>query len=179
LRTNGVVVGWGFNTYGQASPPGLSNAMGIAAGYLHSAALLSNGTVVVWGDNSFGQGNVPAAVSNVVAIAAGDFHTLALRGDGTVVGWGNDSYGQIEVPVGLTNVFSVGSGNYHGLALTPALGLLQAARDPAGLVVRWNGIGTLQWAPTPLGPFTDVGWQGTSYTNFDMSAPAKFFRLHR
>jgi alpha-tubulin suppressor-like RCC1 family protein len=178
LRTNGTVVGWGFNTYGQASPPALNNAMAIAAGYLHSAALLSNGTVVVWGDNSFGQTNLPGGLNNAIGIAAGDFHTLALRADGTLIGWGDDSYGQIDVP-GLTNAWTLASGNYHGLALVPGLGLLQAARDPAGLVIRWNGMGVLQWAPTPGGPYTDIGSPGTSYTNTDMSARARFFRLRK
>ena len=46
------------------------------------------------------------------------------------------------------------------------------------MVLHWNGLGTLQWAPTPLGPYTDVASQGTWYTN-DMSAPARFFRLRR
>jgi alpha-tubulin suppressor-like RCC1 family protein len=179
LRTNGIVVGWGFNTYGQASPPLLSNAVAIAAGYLHSAALLSNGTVVVWGDNTFGQANVSGGLTNAVALAAGDFHTLALRADGRVVAWGDDTYQQIDIPAALNNVFALSSGNYHGLALVPAIGSLQPSAVSSQFVVRWNGFGTLQWAPTPLGPYTDVGCQGTSYTNLDMSAPARFFRLRR
>ncbi len=179
LRTNGEVVGWGFNTYGQASAPVLSNAVAIAAGYLHSVALLSNGTVVVWGDNTFGQANVPAGLTNLVAITAGDFHTLALRADGSVIGWGDDSYAQTNVPIGLANVSAVASGNYHGLALTPAMGVLQSSLISARLVLRWSGRGTLQWAPTGMGPYTDVGCQGTCYTNLDMSAPARFFRLRQ
>jgi alpha-tubulin suppressor-like RCC1 family protein len=179
LRTNGAVVGWGFNTYGQASAPSLTNAMAIAAGYLHSAALLSNGTVVVWGDNTYGQANAPAGLSNVVAIAAGDFHTLALRANGTVVGWGDDSYGQIDLPTGLANVWTIACGNYHGLTLMPTPGSLQASVLSSGLVVRWTGQGNLQWAPTLLGPYTDVACQGNSYTNLDLTAPAKFFRLRR
>jgi hypothetical protein len=177
LRANGSVVGWGYNAYGQASAPTLSNAAAIVGGYLHSAALLSNGTVVVWGDNTFGQTNVPANLTNVVAIAAGDFHTLALRADGSVMGWGDDSYGQLNVPGGTTRVYGVASGNYHGLALTPTLSLSPPQMISGHLVIGWNGLGTLQWAPTALGPFSDVGYQGSSYTNLDMSAPARFFRL--
>jgi alpha-tubulin suppressor-like RCC1 family protein len=179
LRNNGTVVGWGFNSYGQASAPALSNAMAIAAGYLHSAALLSNGTIVAWGDNTFGQINVPAGLTNIGAIAGGDFHTLALRTNGTVTGWGDDTYRQIDVPGALTNVVAIASGNYHGLALVPGPGLLQYAWSGSQFVVRWSGSGTLQWAPTPQGPYTDVGVQANSYTNLNMSAPAKFFRLRR
>lgn len=180
LRANGTVAAWGYNTYGQATvPTGMSNATGIAAGYLHSVALLSNGTVVVWGDNTFGQTNVPASASNIVAVAAGDFYTLALRADGTLVSWGDDGFGQTDFPAGLSNVVNVACGNYHSLALTPAIGTLQASTAASQLILRWNGIGVLQWSPSPSGPFTDVGCQGTSFTNVDMSTPAKFFRLRR
>jgi len=180
LRTNGVVIGWGFNAYGQATPPsGLSNVIAIAAGYLHSAALFSNGTVVVWGDNSFGQTNVPGGVSNVVAIAAGDFDTLALRADGKVIAWGDDYDQEIDVPLTISNAISIAAGNYHGLALMSFNPVLQTQISRAGLVVRWQGAGVLQWAPAPGGPFTDVPCQGSCYTNVDMSAPAKYFRLRR
>jgi parallel beta-helix repeat protein len=176
LRTNGTVLGWGFNAYGQATPPAnLSNVVAIAAGYLHSAALLTNGSVVEWGDNSFGQTNMPAGLTNVIAIAAGDYHTFALRADGTVVGWGDDTYQQTNVPPSLTNALMVVSGNYHGLALVPIPLMLQI--NNSQLVVMWSGSGTLQWAPTPAGPFTDVGCTGQCFTNLDMSAPAKYFRL--
>ncbi len=178
LRTNGTVVGWGFNAYGQTTAPaGLSNVVAIAAGYLHSAALCSNGTVIAWGDNTYGQTNVPAGLSNVVAIAAGDFHTLALRSDGRVFGWGDNSYGQTNVPLAAIGAWAVASGNYHGLVLVPASSPLQVEMKAAGLVLQWRGAGTLQWAPSPMGPFVDVPCQGTCFTNVDMSAPAKFFRI--
>ncbi|MGO8837123.1 MAG: immunoglobulin domain-containing protein [Limisphaerales bacterium] len=178
LTTNGTVVGWGFNAYGQTTPPaGLSNVIAIAAGYLHSAALCSNGTVFVWGDNTYGQTNVLAGLTNVIAIAAGDFDTLALRRDGTVVGWGDDSYGQISVPATVMNAVAVASGNYHGLALIPITASLQAQMTKAGLIIQWLGTGVLQWAPSPLGPFTDMPVQGNCITNTDMSASAKYFRV--
>src|SRR5262249_41763679 len=150
----------------------------VAAGYLHSAALLNNGTVVVWGDNSFGQTNEPPGLSNVVAIAAGDFHTLALRSDGSVVGWGDDSYGQIDVPGSLTIRAAIASGHYHALALAPAT-LLRYHMVSGKLALDWNGPGVLQSAPAPGGPFTDVPNSGTGYTNYDTASPAKFFRLRR
>jgi hypothetical protein len=180
LLTNGTVVAWGDNSFGQASPPSnLSNVVGITAGYLHSAALCSNGTVVVWGDDTFGQTNVPTGLSNVVAIAAGDFHTFALCSNGRVVGWGDNTFGQMNVPSSATNVVGIASGYYHGLALAPFIQLLQLQLTRNGLVLNWNGTGVLQWAPTPTGPYTDVPFQGNSWTNLDMSAPAKFFRVRR
>jgi hypothetical protein len=45
--SNGYVVAWGNNTYGQCTVPvGLSNVVDVAAGLSHSLALLGNGTVV-------------------------------------------------------------------------------------------------------------------------------------
>ena len=131
----------------------------------------------MWGDDTFGQTNVPSGLSNVVAIAAGDFHTLALRSDGSVIGWGDDRYGQASIQPGLAKATSIACGNYHSLALMPAQPPLEISLDPSGLVLRWVGSGTLQRAPTPLGPYTDVPIQGTTYTNSDMNAPAMFFRL--
>jgi Regulator of chromosome condensation (RCC1) repeat/Immunoglobulin domain/Immunoglobulin I-set domain len=178
LTTNGTVFGWGFNAYGQTTPPtSLSNVIAIAAGYLHSAALSSNGTVVVWGDNTYGQTNVPPGLTNVIAIAAGDFDTLALCRDGTVVGWGDDSYGQISMPATVMNAVAVASGNYHGLALIQIATFLQAQMAASGLIIQWPGAGVLQSASSPNGPFTDVLSQGNCYTNVDMSAPVKFFRI--
>jgi hypothetical protein len=180
LFYDGTIVGWGDNSFGQASPPSnLTNVVAITAGFLHSAALCSNGTVVVWGDNTFGQTNVPAGLSNVVAIAAGDFHTLALLSNGTVVGWGDDTFGQLDVPFDAVNTAGIASGYYHGLALVPLNSLLQSYLTRDGLLIKWRGTGVLQWAPTPLGPYADVLCQGNCWTNSDMSAPAKFFRLRR
>ncbi len=71
LTSNGTVVAWGDNTFGQTNvPASLTNATAIAAGWYHNLALKSNGTVVAWGDNSFGQTNVPASLTNISAIAA-------------------------------------------------------------------------------------------------------------
>ncbi len=129
LTTDGSVVGWGDDTFGQTSvPAGLSNEVAaIAAGNEFSVALLVNGTVIGWGDNSFGQTNTPSAVSNVVAIAAGGFHGLALEGDGSVAGWGDDTHGQTNIPASVNNVVAIAAGGYHSLAL-----------ESDGAVVGWG-----------------------------------------
>jgi hypothetical protein len=178
LLTNGVVVAWGDNSYGQAAPPAdLSNVVAVTAGDLHSAALRTNGTVAAWGDDYFGQTDVPAGLSNVVAIAAGDFHTLALLSDGGIVCWGNDSFGQLDKPASVTNAVGIASGHYTGMALAPFRAFLQAKMTSAGLLIQWNGTGILQWASTPTGPYTDLPSFGNAWTNSNASGPAKFFRL--
>jgi hypothetical protein len=118
LRTNGTVLAWGGNTYGQTNvPAGLSNVTAIAAGYYHSLALRGDGTVVAWGRNTDGETNVPPGLSNVVALSAGCYHNLALKNDGTVVAWGRNSCGEAGVPPGLSNVVYVAAGCSHSLAL--------------------------------------------------------------
>jgi hypothetical protein len=176
LLAGGTVTGWGDNVFGQASPPAnLTNAVAIAAGSLHSVALRSDGTVTVWGDDTFGETNVPPGLSNVVAIAAGDYHSYALRSDGSVVAWGDDTFGQTDLPPSLGSVTAIASGYYHGLAMVPLRLCSQTAARQ--MVLEWHVPATLQWAPTPAGPYTDVPSPAFIYTNTDLSAPAKFFRL--
>lgn len=181
LMTNGKVVAWGDNSFGQSSSPAnLSNVVAIAAGYLHSVALLSNGTVMAWGDDTFGETDVPPDLTNVVAIAAGDFNTLALLSNGNVVGWGDDTFGQLDAPPGVTKAMEIASGSYHGLALVPQDFLLEGHLADERFILQWNKTAVLQWAPTPNGPYSDVPNQiGMCWTNLDMSVPEKFFRLRR
>ena len=69
LRTDGVVLGWGDNQYGQSSiPPNLS------------------------------QPRAMTDTLRIVALAAGTNHTLALRANGAIVGWGNNDAGQLTIP---------------------------------------------------------------------------------
>ncbi len=69
LRTDGAVLAWGDNQYGQSSvPPSLSQARAITDTF------------------------------RIVALAAGTNHTLALRANGAVVGWGNNDAGQLSIP---------------------------------------------------------------------------------
>jgi alpha-tubulin suppressor-like RCC1 family protein len=126
LSYDGTVRCWGHNPYGQlgsstnagtdnANPTptvvaGIANAVQIAAGQLHTCALLADGTVSCWGINLYGQlGNatnnlstganpvpaVVAGVANATGITAGADHTCALLAGGTVTCWGSNYYGQL------------------------------------------------------------------------------------
>jgi alpha-tubulin suppressor-like RCC1 family protein len=118
---------------------GLSGVSAVAAGDVHSLALLSNGTVMAWGANGDGQlgdgtttnRDLPLAVSGlsgVTAISAGSRHSVALLSNGTVMAWGDNEYGQLgdgtttdrHVPVvvsGLSGVTAISAGDVHSLAL--------------------------------------------------------------
>lgn len=119
LRTDGTVVAWGNNFWGQTTVPnGLTNVIAVAAGGRHSVALRRDGSVTNWGDNSLGQiTNPPASLTNVVAVQAGLWHTLALRADGTVAVWGDLFNRTNAVPAGLANVRAISAGPRHCLAL--------------------------------------------------------------
>lgn len=118
LKTNGTVVAWGSDSFGQSTvPEGPNNVMAVSAGFNYSLALKSDGTVVAWGVNDSGQCDVPEGLNSVVAIAAGALHSLALKSDGTVVAWGANSDGQCNVPEGLNNVTAIANGGFHSLAL--------------------------------------------------------------
>src|SRR6188768_3739174 len=80
-RSDGSVVAWGNNAYGECNVPvlpvGLTYAE-IAAGGLHTVARRSDGSVVACGANSWGQCNVPALPGGLtyVEVEAGDQHTV-------------------------------------------------------------------------------------------------------
>ena len=120
----------------------------VAAGAMHSLALVEGGDVWAWGQplttwvpppggdssNLYGKQRAPVRVggaTNVVRIAAGAFHNLALTAAGHVLAWGNADYGQLGL--GSTNhagepavvtelsragVTALAAGGWHSAALT-------------------------------------------------------------
>jgi alpha-tubulin suppressor-like RCC1 family protein len=118
LLSDGTVVAWGSNDFGQlgnastvdSNVPvfvsGINNVVAIAAGGHHSLAVLADGTIKAWGRNRHGalgnssvdDSSTPVTVggiTNAVSVAAGTSHSLALLADNSVKGWGNSSFGQL------------------------------------------------------------------------------------
>jgi len=145
---------WGRNQYGQLgdkttverhSPvpvdvtSGLTNTIGVSAGWFHAVALSWDHTVWTWGDNKNGRlgdgstnnSSVPVYVSglsDVIQVSAGDCSTAALKSDGTVWTWGCNESGELgdgtfterPTPVqvkGLTGVIAIAARDYHNLAI--------------------------------------------------------------
>lgn len=152
LLSNDTVRCWGYNGYGQLGNSSSSNYSNIpvevtdlddvallAAGSLHTCAVLNNGNVRCWGYNGDGQlgngtnsnSNIPVDVINledVTTLAAGSSHTCAALIDGTVKCWGNNGGGQLgngtysssNTPIEvseLTNVVALSAGDSHTCAL--------------------------------------------------------------
>ncbi len=102
LKSDGTVVGWGWNQFGEATGLPTTNAVNLA--------YLSSGQVQIGGQ----------VLSNVVSIAASRGYSLALKKDGTVVSWGRMVNGlyPVNVPTGLSNVTAIAAGENFCLAIT-------------------------------------------------------------
>jgi hypothetical protein len=103
LRSDGTVLGWGHNAYGECFPPPLPPNMtyvAIASGWKHSLALRSDGWAVAFGHKAKGKCNVPPVPLGLtyVEVAGGAYHSLARLSDGSVVAFGDNSYGKCNVP---------------------------------------------------------------------------------
>ena len=139
---NGSVIGWGEDSYGQATPTTqLGSVLQVAAGCSHAMALKSNGTISAWGFNTFGQINVPAGLTGVTQISAGCDHNAALRSNGTVAAWGYNQFGQCDVPAAVTGVTQVSAGGNHTAARKSDGTIAVWGRDVSGESTIPGGIG--------------------------------------
>lgn len=127
-----------------ATVPGLTGVTAIAAGSVHSCALIAGGAVTCWGDGIPTPTPVPG-VSGAVAISTGgvssapfpndpdcfvgdNSHNCALLANGTMTCWGGNHCGQLgdgttvsratplAVP-GLTNVVAISAGGNQSCAI--------------------------------------------------------------
>jgi len=147
LKTDGTVIAWGNNQYGQTNVPiELTNVVALAKGGSESVnrvlALKADGTLASWGGSST-LTNVPAGLSNVVAVAVGSAHSLALVGSGPPVAdlslteptWKPLGGFSLWLPTASGRVYSleytdaVGGADWRPLALTSGSGHLQMMTD--------------------------------------------------
>ena len=125
LRSDGSIVGWGSNSWGELDAPPLPSGVTyqkLAAGGHHTLAVRSDGMLLAWGDNSDGQSNVPTLPAGLsyVDCAAGYYHSLALCSDGSLIGFGRNEYGQSTpptVPPGVS-VLKMSAGRMHSAIFT-------------------------------------------------------------
>jgi alpha-tubulin suppressor-like RCC1 family protein len=168
LLSNGRVMAWGGNEYGQLGDgntansdvpvevSGLREVVAISAGEFFSLALLKNGTVLAWGRNNLGQlgdggteeSDVPVVVqqlSGVTAISAGgcggspEGHSLALLSNGTVKSWGYNAWGELGDGDTANRDLPVEVSGLTGVTAISAGGSDSLALRKTGAVAAWGG----------------------------------------
>jgi hypothetical protein len=159
LKSDGSIVGWGSDDFGQATPPDGNDYVAIAAGGLHGLALKAHGSIVCWGYNDYGQATAPAD-SNFAGIGAGYLHSLALKPDGSIVGWGDNGYGQATPPA-YGGFIAIAGGETHSLAIFSSEGpyTLTVQTEPAFIDTLSPAAGDhyvfTEWAGLSAERFTD------------------------
>jgi len=135
LKSDGSIVGWGRDHYGQASPPAGNDFVAISAGggelplrdCGHGLALKSDGSIVAWGINDgssgdFGQVSDTPDSNDFIAISAGYNYNIALKSDGSLVSWGIDDggwadCGQVSDTPDGNDFTAIAAGIWHNLAI--------------------------------------------------------------
>lgn len=162
----------------EGSSPAVADAQRrIAAGALHSCAVLDTGQVQCWGANDDGQlGNGTLATTNApqvvqgittaLEVTAGASHTCARLHGGTVACWGLNGSGQLgdgtavsrTTPVmvsGLTGAVAVAAGSFHTCAIVAGGGARCWGHDGSGQL--GDGVNEGPASGTSLVPVTVTG----------------------
>ena len=138
MQTDGTVACWGFNDFGQTTPPSGTFSQ-VSAGNGHTCGLQTDGTVACWGFNGSGQAKPPGGTFSQVS--AGSLHTCGVQTDGTVACWGDDTFGEATPPSGTFSQLSAGTAHTCGLEPDQSVacwGALTIAQSPAQSPNGWT-----------------------------------------
>ena len=157
VRTDGTVLCWGSNRYGQADPPD-GEFVDVATTEDSTCGLRTDGTVVCWGSNRYGQADAPSGQFRDVV--ASPNHSCGLRTDGTVICWGYNHHGQADAPSGQFRDVAVGDDHSCGLrtdgtVICWGIGCVQTDSGSYGF-----GCGRYRQADPPPGRFAAVSTAG-------------------
>jgi alpha-tubulin suppressor-like RCC1 family protein len=99
LKSDGTIIGWGYNKTGQATGTPTKDLPWISAGQVRI------------------EGRI---LTNIASVAAADGYSLALTRDGRLIAWGRMVNGlyPATVPLGLSNVVAIAAGRDSCLAIT-------------------------------------------------------------
>ncbi|RKP53872.1 hypothetical protein D7Z26_10775 [Cohnella endophytica] len=187
LYEDGTVVTWGWNSSGQLGngtttssrdpvqvlnslnpQQALNGVVSIAAGGMHTIALLNDNTLRVWGLNSSGQlgentyqdrlwAVKPDRIDGIVSIGTVDAHTIAIKNDGTLWTWGNNFYGQLGYQTPL-NVFT-------SKVPTPVEGFNVTGSNPTLVLNGRQSLSYSEWSTVPFQLQASLNNSGSDLAN--------------
>lgn len=96
LKSDGTVVAFGQNFFGECDVSGWKDIAAVSAGTWHTVGLKTDGTVVAVGCDDDGRCSV-SGWRDIVAVSAGKYHTAGLKSDGSVVAVGSNWWEQCNV----------------------------------------------------------------------------------
>ena len=102
LRSDGSVAIWGQTGEGYNwldLPETNEGIVGIAAGFMVSAALYANGSILIWGDNTFNKCDVPEPNIDFIHISCRANTFVGIRKNLTAVAWGYNVWLQCEIGI--------------------------------------------------------------------------------
>src|SRR5262245_33083277 len=135
IRSDGTVACWGWNEYGQSTPPS-GTFIQVSGGGQHSCGVRTNGTIACWGSNSAGHAHAPEGT--FTSISAGLDHTCAVRTEGSIACWGGYG-GESWPPSGDFLAVSAGKDHTCGLRADGTIacwGYTPPGGPPAGPFIR-------------------------------------------
>ena len=117
VKTDGSVVCWGSDWYGQSTPPS-GSFLQVSAGDSHTCGVKMDGSVVCWGGNDLGQSEPPPW--SFTSVSAGLSFSCGVKTDRSVVCWGDRSevaprYTMDPPPSGSFSSVSAGNGVVCGI----------------------------------------------------------------
>ncbi|MBA3503070.1 MAG: hypothetical protein H0T65_22095 [Deltaproteobacteria bacterium] len=139
-KSDGYVVCWGSNTYGQSTPP--ANVFrSIAAGWYYTCGLRVDGTIACWGETAMT--TVPSGA--FVKISTGAHHACAQRSDNTYACWGDATLSRYALPD--AKYLGIAAGSEHTcairvdgtLACVGSNSYMQVSPVPAGTFAKIDG----------------------------------------
>jgi len=116
LMSDGSVVAWGRNQFGQTQIPTSTKGIDVVAMNGNTVVLQPNGQVVVFGTVSAGQDDIPDALFQ--RIGAGSYHVIGVTTTGKIMAWGLNGDGQTVSPSDLLIPFQVAGGMDFSVALS-------------------------------------------------------------